>query len=763
MQIKNLNIIFTFITYFVITLAAPVKESSLDLSNIDDVKASREVILGADDETVVNSESEDSDEYDVTDTEASGVAEEDSEAETEVATEGVEDDFQLPTEIKWTYTPEEVLGLTDKVIAHIKKVDQSIYAVADEDCSFDTVIAPYAKLENELELVRSNIDFFQSVSPIKELRDAADEFVKKIDEISIERSTDKKMYQKIAKVIENIESGKFKGPEHPEDKRFLEQVDKEFRNSGLALPDDKLAELKELQTKLGEVRNAFSRCVNEEEVGTVFTREELDGMTDEFIDSLKPATKNGKEGLYVSLDVPTYNDMMAHITSSDVRKIVMRVYHQRCKGNLDRMHEAIDLRLKIAKILGYETHADHVLTNQMAKKPETVNKFLASLREKLNPLGKKEMEVLLQLKKEEAEAKNKPFDGTFCEWDVSYFNGKLMEKEYNIKDDEIKQYFPMDKVTEEMLKLYSEVFGLKFEEVEKPVAWHPDVRQLEVYESDTNAYVGTIYLDLYPRDGKYNHFAAFGITSGFEKEDGSIVTPVGSLVTNFPKPTANKPSLLLHDDVVTYFHEFGHAIHQISSRHKYARFNGFYVESDFVEAPSQMNENFCWEAKVLERISHHYQDSSKSLPKDLIENLVKTRNVSGALANLRQIFFGLIDMELHYRTEVPADYDVNKAYNELHKVVVPYLTDDESWGLARFNHLMGGYDAGYYGYLYSQVFAADMYFTKFQPNGIINQEIGIDYRKNVLGKGATKDAMELLKDFLGREPNDDAFIKSLGI
>jgi len=755
MKFKNLNIIFIFITYFVITLAAPLNETSLDLSNTNNVKVNREVILGDDDKTVGNSNSKDSNEHNVADTKTSGVAEKNSKV--------VEDDFQLPIEIKWTYTPKEVLNLIDKVIAYIKKVDQSIYTVADEDCSFNTVIAPYAKLENELELVRSNIDFFQSVSPIKELRDAADEFVKKIDEISIERSMDKKIYHKITKVIENIKNGKFNDPKDPEDKRFLEQVDKNFRDNGLALPDDKLVELIKLQTKLIKITNAFSRCINEEEVGTVFTREELDGMTDEFIDSLKPATKNGKEGLYVSLDVPTYNDMMAHITSSDVRKIVMRVYYQRCKGNLDRMHEVIDLRLKIAKILGYETHADHVLTNKMAKKPETVNKFLASLREKLNPLGKKEMEVLLQLKKEEAEAKNKPFDGTFCEWDVSYFKGKLMEKEYNIKDDEIKQYFPMDKVTEEMLKLYSEVFGLKFEEVEKPVAWHPYVRQLEVYESDTNAYVGTIYLDLYPRDGKYNHFAAFGITSGFEKEDGSIVTPVGSLVTNFPKPTANKPSLLLHDDVVTYFHEFGHAIHQISSRHKYARFNGFYVEPDFVEAPSQMNENFCWEAKVLERISHHYQDSSKSLPKDLIENLVKTRNVSGALANLRQIFFGLIDMELHYRTEVPADYDVNKAYNELHKVIVPYLTDDESWSLASFAHLVGGYDAGYYGYLYSQVFAADMYFTKFQPNGIINQKIGIDYRKNVLDKGATKDAMELLKDFLGREPNNEAFIKNLDV
>jgi len=670
----------------------------------------------------------------------------------------------VPSSLNWNYTPDELRKLTEKIIEEGKKIDKEIEEIPDEECSFETVIVPIGrKTENEVEVLGANIDFFQHISPDKDVRDASAECSLKLQEDSIERSMNKKIYQKVAKVVENIKNGKFKAPEDPEDKRLLEKIDLDYRRNGLALPDDKLAELKELKKKLTNISIEFSRCIAEDQTKHVFTKKELDGLSEDFFENLEKTTKDGEEAFFVDMKYPSYFPIIKLAKNENTRKTMMQIYGQRCKPNIDRLKEALGLRLKIANILGYPSHSHFKLETKMAKNPKNVLDFLQSLKEKLQPLAEKELKKLLELKKAEKEELNELFDGVINDWDFRYYKRMLIEKEYAVKDDEIKQYLPINEVTEEMLGIYEKIFSLKCVEIENPVVWHPDVRQLEIYDKKTNEYMGTVYLDLYPRDGKYTHAACFGLASGYDNEDGSHSFPVAAMVANFSKPTPTKPSLLKHDEVTTYYHELGHVFHQICSRTKWARFHGTNVERDFVEAPSQMLENWCWEPEVLEKLSHHYQDKNKKLPEDLIQSLIKTKNVNAALFNLRQIFFGSIDMRLHTMEKEDKDLDLIKLWSQLKKEIIMIDNVDDTWPITTFDHIMSGYDSGYYGYLWSEVFSADMYFSQFKPNGILNSEIGEKYRNIILKNGGSRDALDLLKEFLGREPNNDAFLKSLGI
>lgn len=672
-------------------------------------------------------------------------------------------DSKLPTTMNWLFTPEDIRTLGDEIIASMEKLKQQILAVPDEECNFDNVMVPYGRIYDDTEFSLANIIFYQYVSPSKELRDVSEECYNKVNNYKVEFSMNKEIYGKISKVIENIENGKAKAPEDPEDKQLLEYTISDYRKNGLHLPDDKLNELNELQKKMNELINSFSRCYNEAVVYQNFTKEELSGMSEDFFKGLFSMNKDDEKVYEVEIDVPTYGTIMEKCSVSETRKKTSRVFNQRCKVNIETLNQIVAIRLKIANLLGFKTHADAVLQYTMAKNPENVMNFLNGLKEKLDPLAEKELEKLVKLKEEDLKELNEPFDGTFNEWDLSYYESKLKKKEYDIDSEEVKKYFPLDETLDEVFKFYEELFSLKFKEVKSDNIWHPDVRQISIYDKETDYFFGTFYLDLYPREGKFNYFSYYGLTPSYEKEDGTLVNSVGCILGNFPKPTDSEPSLLTHNDVLTLLHESGHAIHMTVSKQKWTRLSSSRVEHDFIETPSQMNENWVWEKEFLKRISHHYEDYNKSLPDDLIENIIKTKNFDSGLFNIRQIFFNFFDMKIH-NTESVEGLDVNEVYNQLKKEILLYNIDEETWGIATFIHIVSGYDAGYYGYLYSNVFAADLYFSEFRKNGIVVQpEVGKRYRELVLEKGSSKPALNLLKDFLGREPNDEAFIKSLGL
>ncbi|KAG8766151.1 hypothetical protein FRC12_007057, partial [Ceratobasidium sp. 428] len=331
----------------------------------------------------------------------------------------------------------------------------------------------------------------------------------------------------------------------------------------------------------------------------------------------------------------------------------------------------------------------------------------------------------------------------------------------SLDDALVKEYFPVDVVVPTILEIYQDLLGVKFQEV-KGNLWHPEVQQFAVWNAnakDESDFLGWAYLDLFPRESKYSHAAVWPLLPGFTGLGGERAYPVAAMVANLAKPTPGRPALMRHDDVVTFFHEMGHVFHGLLSKTRFGRFHGTSVARDFVEAPSQMLENWCWEPEVLTKMSNHFE-KKEPLSDELIKKLIDSRYVNVGLFYLRQIFFGKFDIKVHTQTEA-VESDYSKLWGQLREQTSlvksgPTITH----GQGTFAHITGGYDAGYYSYAYSLVFAADMYKTVFK-GAPLDPAKGKLYRDKILKPGASRDELDSLKDFLGREPNSDAFLENL--
>jgi len=362
---------------------------------------------------------------------------------------------------------------------------------------------------------------------------------------------------------------------------------------------------------------------------------------------------------------------------------------------------------------------------------------------------------MLQLKKEEVGAER--FDEKINAYDFLYYNRILLEKKYNVNEEEIKEYFPTPRVISETLAIYQEILSLVFTQAPASKVWHSDVTLYEVTDKISGKKLGEFYLDLHPRDGKYTHAAVFPLQPDCILPNGQRQSSVNAMLCNFSKASGDKPSLLRHGEFVTFFHEFGHVMHGICSQVNISRFAGTRVFRDFVEAPSQMLENWCWEKSILRRVSKHYK-TEKPLPDELIDRMVEAKNANSGLLNLRQVFYGVFDQEIHTIAKINSA----EVYGRLRKEITLTENTPGTNGAASFGHMVGGYDASYYGYLWSEVFSADM-FSIFKKCGIMSPEIGLQYRTKILQPGGSIDADILLRNFLGREPNQDAFLEHIGL
>ncbi|KAJ3030356.1 Thimet oligopeptidase [Rhizophlyctis rosea] len=663
--------------------------------------------------------------------------------------------------LRFDWKPEEITAHAKDIISKARKVFDDVAAIPPAQASFANVVVPIAKMEGWFAYESSNTTFLQYVHTNKEVRDASVAANKELDEFEIESSMRVDVYKSVVAAAEKKEKLEV------EDARLLEHTLRDFKRNGLALPDEQREKLAALKKQLADISVDFSQTLNTDVTEVLFTREELDGMPDDFFDgrATKTDPEDGKEKFAVTMKYPDIIPTMRMAKHEKTRQRLDFANGAKCQPNIALLEKAIDIRRQIAALLGYPTYADYVLEVKMAKQTKIVKSFMDSLRAKLVPFGEKERAKLLELKKQETAERGLPFDNKLNAWDFQYYNRLMLERDYQVDDEKIKQYFSLETVTQGMLKLYETVLSLKITEVKEGVAaWHEDVRLFQVFDK-AGDFVGHFYLDLHPRENKYSHAAAFQLQPGQILEDGSRQYPVAAMVANFSKPTPTKPSLLKHNEVVTYFHELGHIMHQLCSQTKWSKFHGTRVEGDFVEAPSQMLENWCWEPEILKVLSAHYEKGASSpLPDDLINALVKAKNVNAALLALRQLFFGYFDMQVHtVENNDTRKIDSTALWNSLREDVTLIPGTEGTWPAAAFGHIMGGYEAGYYGYMWSQVYSADMFYSRFKKEGLQNPGPGKSYRSEILVPGGSRDGQEMLKRFLGREPNDAAFLKSIGL
>ncbi|MEK7858449.1 MAG: M3 family metallopeptidase [Elusimicrobiota bacterium] len=540
-----------------------------------------------------------------------------------------------------------------------------------------------------------------------------------------------------------------------EKKKLLEKELLDFKRNGLLLPAAEREQVREIKKKLVELEASFGKNLNEVKDFLTLSREELAGLPEDYIARLK------REGdrFVVTLDYPDYFPFMNNGKNADARRRLEFLFNNRAlKDNLPILKEVLSLRRRAAALLGYRSHAHYILEDRMAKTPGSVDAFVSRLDKKLKVLAKDELKVLVELK---AKEEGKASDGIIHAWDWRYYDAKLKRERYEIDLEKIKEYFPMATVTEGMLAVYQKLLGLKFRIVEDAVTWNEDAKLYEVTDAAGGPAIAYFYMDLFPREGKYKHAAAFDLIKGRQLPDGTYQRPVSAIVANFNKPSPDRPSLLKHGDheeVETYFHEFGHIMHQTLTRAQYGRFSGSSTARDFVEAPSQMLQNWVWDPEVLASLSGHYKNPSQKLPPELLGKMIAAKNVNSGLVNLRQLFFASIDMSYHGPLPVA---DTTAQYQKLAGRISMIPMTPGTHPEASFGHLMG-YDAGYYGYMWSKVYAEDM-FSRFAEEGILNPVAGRRYRENILEPGSSRDEMESLKTFLGREPNEEAFLKSLGL
>ena len=531
-----------------------------------------------------------------------------------------------------------------------------------------------------------------------------------------------------------------------EQRRLVELAMRDFHRSGLDLPDAEREKLVKLRERLAELQTRFATNLDEDTTSIELSKDELAGMPESYLARLKPGSAPGK--VIATTKYPDYFPLMENCKNEETRKKMERAFMSRgAKENIKLLDEAIALRDQAAHMLGYATHADYVTEVRMARNARAVAEFESRLQGRLKARLQSDTAKMEALKAADTGAAHPTIDS----WDWRYYLNQLRKRDYALDDEQIRAYFPADKVMAGMLDVYARLFSVQFKRVPAAERWAEGVELYEIHDVPSGRLLGKFHVDLFPREGKFGHAASFGLGPA-RGVSGGYQIPLSVLVVNFEPPQGGKVAHLSLNEVDTLFHEFGHIMHQCLTTARYASLSGSNVAIDFVEAPSQMLENFVFEPEVLAVIS-------EGLPADLMKRMAAARRFDAGVRYSRQVFLGSFDLFIHtHGGQVDSEGVARKLWAE----VMTYPEPPDAHFAAGFGHVMGGYDAGYYGYLWSEVFSADM-FTRFQKEGVLNPRTGREYRDAILAQGRVKDPDELLKQFLGRAPTEEAFLKQIGV
>jgi thimet oligopeptidase len=643
-------------------------------------------------------------------------------------------------------TAADALKVAESGLGELAKQDRSRLTFASTFVAYDRITAAVLDAYQQLNTL-------SEAHPDKTMRDTARDAGVRLQEWSVGLDYRDDVYQ----VLKAFADGR--PALDREQQRLLDEQMRNYRRAGLALPPAERAAVEKLRKDLTNLSTEFSTNINEARGPVDFTAEELAGVPASFLES---AGVKQPDGRYRVMANVTWHAVAVAENADNPetrRRLAVARGQLAREKNVPVLKRLVALRADIGRRLGYATWADYQIEIRMAKNGAAVIKFEEDLVAGLQPKFAAEMETLRALKAAQtgkAEAQLEP-------WDISYYTNKLLKERYAVDAEKLRVYFPYQATLTGMFAIYEKIFGLKFTEVEPPCVWAPGMQLYVVEDSATGTPMGAFYLDMFPREGKFNHFACFPQKTGGVRADGRYDLPVHALLCNFPAPSADKPSLLKHSDVDTLFHEFGHVMHGILSRSRFVAQTGFAVPQDFIEAPSQMLENWVWDKAVLDTFASDYRDSTKKIPATTIAAMEQARQATEGYGTRRQLSFGLIDLALHARpVAAAADVDVVAESNAVLARVTLAPTPDTAF-VAYFGHL-AGYDAGYYGYLWAKVLAIDMASEfKKAPGGFLDEKMGRRLREEIYAVGNTRDVGESVEKFLGRPRSQQPFLDYVGI
>jgi oligopeptidase A len=660
--------------------------------------------------------------------------------------------------------PEHVKPAVEKAIADCRATVEQVLD-GNQSPTWESICAPQLETEDTLSRLWSPVSHMNSVLNSNELREAYESCLPLLSEYSTWVGQHKGLYDAYKSMHQSED---FATLPQAKQKTITDML-RDFELSGIALPADEQHRYGEISKRLSELGSQFSNNVLDATMAWskhVSDVKDLSGMPESALAAAKAAAEAKElDGYLLTLEMPSYIPVMTYADNAELRQEMYEAFVTRASDrgpnagewdNTEIITEELKLRHEIARLLGFSSYSEKSLATKMAETPEQVSGFLNDLAKKAKPQGEREVEELREF------AKHTFSVSELNLWDIAYYSEKQKQKLFSISDEQLRPYFPEQRVVSGLFEVVKRVFGMQVVEREGVDVWHESVRFFDIFDSQDELR-GSFYLDLYAREHKRGGAWMDECRVRRETLSGEIQSPVAYLTCNFNKPIGDKPALFTHDEVVTLFHEFGHGIHHMLTKISVAPVSGINgVPWDAVELPSQFLENWCWEEQALAFISGHYE-TGEPLPKEMLDKMLAAKNFQSAMFILRQLEFGLFDFTLHteYDPEVGAKVLETLAEVKAKVAVLPSL----EWN--RFSHsfshiFAGGYSAGYYSYLWAEVLSSDA-FSRFEEDGIFNTETGQSFLQNILEMGGSEEPMELFKRFRGREPQIDAMLRHAGI
>lgn len=650
--------------------------------------------------------------------------------------------------LRFDYTPQEIASLERAASQQLEDNLTALTALPAQQRTFDNTVLALENAYTQYWFVPKNLSLLAYFHKDASVREAA---------AVLETQGSKKKAEIFARrdVYRALKEYAQTNPklEH-EEARLLNKWMERYERAGMSLTDSKLKKYLKLNNERLEKITRYNVNLNNYKDELALTPEQLKGMGETYVNRLE---KNQDGKYIVTLKYPDYNPFMSNAQDDAARKALQTKFARRGgEENVKLLEDTLVLRRKQAALLGYKQYPDFVLPVRMAKTQDNLRAFLKDLQKQVTPLAQAEMAQYLALKNKTLGTASKKING----WELGYWANQYKKAFYQVDDEKIKEYFPVQTVINGMFEIFGGIFGLTFEKADLPT-WHPDVQTWIIKDAATGQTISYFYMDLYPRDGKYTHAATWSFVDRFQLPDGQYQIPSVVIAANFSPAANGVPALLGHGEVETLFHEFGHVLQMSLATSKYASLTGDNVAWDYIETHSQLLENWAWQPQVLKKISSHYQ-TGQQIPDELINSMVKSRHAGEATAFLRQNFLGQFDLEAHAKNR---RVNTTKLYAKMMKDITGIEMTPDTYPQASFGHIMSltdPYDVGYYVYAWSLVIAQDI-FSHFEEQGLFNKELGAKLRTYIYTPGTVYDENEMVEKFLGRPYNNQAFLKSLGV